>query len=288
MSDRLRILPDTGDEDQPRPRVVLLGPAAAAELSEIRQQLARLVPANSICQVASIGELADHCTQDGLPDLIIVVQTWSDEFPFSVLLQSVPLIGPFTRLLCCYGPWCVGDGRSRQDWPLALRVPLEHFESAFLREWQQLLQPANSAPYLPWTAGRDEIFRVRDGAFTLKSNPLDAVSVRVVSPDRHLAELWQALLQRSGLSSTEQPGPVANQTILWDVDPWSDEIATAWAEERQRVPATGILALQGFVTPDETHRLITVGATRVLSKLLPLNELLTEISHACESRQAPE
>ena len=276
MLDRLRILHDTGEEVLPLPRVVLLGDPGSSEFLDVRNTLTGTVPEETLTQVRDVAGLARLFQQGEFPDLIIVVQTWSDEFPFREFL-ALSGFGPLSRVLCCYGPWCVSDGRSRQDWPLALRVPLEHFAPALRREMRQLTTPVSDVAPLPWTAGRDEIYRQRQPAITVGSASGSRSVVRVISPDRKLAEMWTELVRKAGFPIAAEGAAGGGQLVLWDADPWSPEMLQRWTEFRQRFPTAKILALTGFVTPDIVRELQGLGATAVICKLLPLDALLQEI-----------
>ena len=272
MPDRLRILQNTGEEVLPLPRVVLLGDCRAAEFSSVLNTLTELVPAGTLTQIGRLAELAELYRQGNFPDLLVVVQTWSDEFPFSEFIK-LPGFGPLSRVMCCFGPWCVSDGRSRQDWPLALRVPLEHFGAALRREMLQLTAPQLAAAPLPWTAGRDEIFHTRSAVLAARSRCV----VRVISPDRRLAEMWSELLRKAGFPIAVEGSAGGGQLVFWDIDPWNVESRARWNVFRQHHPATKMVAFAGFVTPDTVSELCGLGAAAVLCKLLPLDALLQEI-----------
>lgn len=151
---------NTGAEVQPRPRVLLCGDPRTAEFQVARHDVSAIIPPETISQVTCLAELREWLADREHPDLLVIVQTWPDEFHFTDVL-ALPGFGPFSRVICCYGPWCVSDGRNRQDFPLAVRVPLEQFRSALGDEWQQLTKPDEVHSPLPWTAGRDEVFRGR-------------------------------------------------------------------------------------------------------------------------------
>ncbi len=89
--------------------------------------------------------------------LIVACQTWSDEYTagdVAAILSAAPL----ARVLCAYGRWCDSDGRTRDIWPLAVRVPVSEFEARLQRELRVL--QGTAAP-LPLTASRAEIFAAR-------------------------------------------------------------------------------------------------------------------------------
>jgi hypothetical protein len=88
------------------------------------------------------------------PDLVIVCQHWPDEFTERDVL-SILRTSPLARLTCCYGPWCESDGRTRDIWPLAVRVPVRSAADRIHRELDVI---AGFSRPLPLTASRDEIF----------------------------------------------------------------------------------------------------------------------------------
>ncbi|MDB5340754.1 MAG: hypothetical protein JWN70_6373 [Planctomycetaceae bacterium] len=276
MSDRLRILQDTGEEVLPLPRVVLLGAAGSSEFSEVQRMLSVAVPEGALTQLRNVAELAELYRQGEFPDLIIFVQTWSDEFPFRDVL-ALPGFGPLSRVLCCYGPWCVSDGRSRQDWPLALRVPLEHFGAALRAEMQQLTAPNRAEAPLPWTAGRDEIFGRRQQPISAGSASGSRCVIRVISPDRKLAEMWVELVRKAGFPVAAEGSAGGGQVVLWDADPFDQAMRERWSEFRRRFPSSKMVALVGFVTADIVSELRDLVAASVISKLLPLDLLLAEL-----------
>ncbi|MCA9079997.1 MAG: hypothetical protein KDA58_05530 [Planctomycetaceae bacterium] len=88
------------------------------------------------------------------PDLVLVCQHWSDEYRTDEVEQLLATC-PLARVICCYGPWCASDGRTRNVWPLALRVPVE--QAAMRIEAERLVALGLRAP-LPCTATVEEIF----------------------------------------------------------------------------------------------------------------------------------
>jgi hypothetical protein len=101
--------------------------------------------------------LSAASTADLTADLIVVAQSWSDQYTpadVAALLSAAPL----ARVLCVYGRWCDSDGRTRDVWPLAVRVPVAEFETRLRRELEVL---ERTLPPLPLTASRTEIFAAR-------------------------------------------------------------------------------------------------------------------------------
>ena len=93
------------------------------------------------------------------PDLILICEQHPDEYRAAEVARLLT-DSPLARIVCAYGPWCVSAGRTRNIWPLPLRVPTVAAAPRIRREARVIngeLSP------LPRTAGLDEVF-----AFDLK------------------------------------------------------------------------------------------------------------------------
>jgi hypothetical protein len=88
------------------------------------------------------------------PDLVLVCQQWPDEFSESDVRRLLSLY-PLARFVCAYGLWCESDGRSRDIWPLSVRVPVRCTADRMRRELEVV---AGLRRPLPLTASRDEIW----------------------------------------------------------------------------------------------------------------------------------
>jgi hypothetical protein len=138
------------------PPLLVIGDLFSPTMKPLRAFVEHLVESGCDARfVASVAEARALSTDDGwFPELVLVCQHGSDEFT----TQDVHgLIGrfPLARLVCCYGPWCASDGRTRDIWPLAVRVPVELAAERIRRELEVL---SGRRPPLPLTASRDEIF----------------------------------------------------------------------------------------------------------------------------------
>lgn len=89
-------------------------------------------------------------------DLCIVCQSWPDEFSPADIGQILNRAAT-ARLVCVYGECCASDGRTRDLWPPAVRVPVRDFAPRLRFELDVV---AGRAPPLPLTAARDECFAV--------------------------------------------------------------------------------------------------------------------------------
>lgn len=105
--------------------------------------------------------LSELSTQtDSVPELILVLQQFSDEY-HEEQIEGLLTEYPLSRVICCYGPWCVSDGRNRNFWPSAVRVPIAEIQQRVEREMEVI---AGIRPPLERTAGRDEIFAFEHGS----------------------------------------------------------------------------------------------------------------------------
>ena len=213
------------------------------------------------------------------PDLTVVLQSWSDQYIPADVDRLIGAI-PASDLLCIYGAWCEGDGRSRPVWPRAVRVPLRHAQSAIETS---LLRIRQGVPPLPPTASRDEAFLVRQPTLPAQrsqsTDPDSRGTALVVSPDRVLRETWANLLRLCGWnaddSSLEQIHRIASgrfDLIVHDLDP-ADACVTEslqrcrTAFETSRI--VGIASLPG----DVSHARLGGAAPFVLPKMDPLRSI---------------
>lgn len=269
------------------PRILIVGQPDSPEFQTVQDDLLSTFPEEGLEAVRDLDELSDCLSTTDVPDLIVFVQTWSDEFPFSKLI-SLPSIGPLTRLSCVHGPWCAADGRSRQDWPLALRIPLEHFRSE-LASFGLTGNDSNrrATDPIPWTAGRDEVYALHYSLLA-SERPIDISSrsnirrMRIDSPDRKLKQLWRDLFQMAGWQADDEATSAFRDVVLWDADQpsWNRtnaEVFSEWNSLKSGVMESKLIVMTGFLTPDVVARCRALEANAVVSKLLPLADLVAEI-----------
>ena len=133
--------------------IIILGEFARAEFAPVRQAIDALCP-RARRQELSVAELARGLD---CADLWIVCQSWPDEFASSTVRRIIDASAA-SRLICAYGAWCASDGRTRDAWPPAVRVPVGEFHRRLAFELDVLA--GRSVP-LPLTAARDEQFAAR-------------------------------------------------------------------------------------------------------------------------------
>ncbi len=146
------------------------------------------------------------------PDLVLVIQDTPDQFSRRDS-QRLLATWPLSRLIVCHGPWCNGDGRNRDYWPLAVRVSHTDVDNRLRREFAALAGDGN---ILPWTAGRDEIAAAE--YFQAPTSMPTTFTYRVDSAD--LA--WKTLVsaQLNGLGGVSSPEcDTTSDLLLIDADP---------------------------------------------------------------------
>jgi hypothetical protein len=284
-------------------RIVLVGEPTTPDFDAVADELLTTVPDATFRVVRDLPQFVSELENEDVPDLIIFVQTWPDEFRFSDLL-ALPWIGPLTQVLCVYGPWCVSDGRSRHDWPLALRVPLEHLGaeilSGYSRNLGRLEGPENPGPgkvgpppSIPWTAGRDEVFAARYASDDKSpagqaKGRLISRRVRIETFDLPQRQFWSELLTRAGYQLHDRTADVSCDLILWDADPaggrrTNADLLEAWSLLKGHSMTAKIVVMTGFLVPEMLARWQALGAAAVICKLLPISALLARLKRICET-----
>ena len=174
------------------------------------------------------------------PDLVVVLQETPDQFS-SGGIQQLLAAWPLARLIVCHGPWCNGDGRNRDAWPLAARVPHTRVADRLACERRLL---AGIGDGLAWTAGRDEIaaaeFAAAPAPPALPSLPAKGFAFEVVSPD----PAWSRTIadQLVALGGSVSSGPDTD-LLLIDADPWDRRRPRQLAELLRSTAPRAVLLL---------------------------------------------
>ena len=133
-----------------QPAILLVGDWQRSEMSPIRAWIDSLESPGSVQQF-------NHLPVEMIepPDLVIVCQSWPDEFSAEEVSAALGR-WPLALWICCYGAWCDSDGRTRNTWPISVRVPVREAASRLSHVWQILTEQRGEP--LPLTASRDEAF----------------------------------------------------------------------------------------------------------------------------------
>lgn len=209
--------------------------------------------------------LRETSRTNSIPDLIVIVQSWPDEFSPSEI-AGLFAFAPLARIVVAYGAWCESDGRNRHLWPLAARVPLHSAATRIEREWR-LLHEARGLEPLPLSASREEVFAADHPPLTKTSSPQ---TVLVVSPDPAYRRYLNELLASAGHticsvdSSASDSNPLA---ILFDADPWGELRVDHLQSLLQHHPTAVTIALMSLPHPEHEAAIIALGTSSVLPKL---------------------
>ncbi|MCA9051838.1 MAG: hypothetical protein KDA89_24035, partial [Planctomycetaceae bacterium] len=161
----------------------------------------------------------------------------------------------FRRLYCCYGPWCESDGRKREIWPDASRVPVCLAVSVLSDELHGL--QTGQSP-IPATASRDEVFahRCRPGVTIAATGGLQHMNGAVISPDGTFRRIVTRALKQLGLRSLHLPlipgrqkvlpresnnGPI--HLVFHDLDPWCHMVEVSLHACRTMFPSASVFGL---------------------------------------------
>jgi len=268
-------------EDRPL-RAVLLGDAQTVEMKPIARMLQEAVSIDDLCFVSDI-PAADAAAQQTawFPDLIVACQNRSDEFSRTDVDRLLSLF-PLARWVCCFGAWCESDGRNRDIWPTAIRVPAR---CAWSRIQRELAVIRGKASPLPLTASRDEAFEFDSPGDVV---PADTpCTVCVASPDAEL-RLWVAdLLRTAGYEVVVQFDQSVVDVLVMDVDPWNGRAAAELRDLCRRNSQLAVVALMTFAHPEDVQAIIACGADRVIAKLTSHTELLDAVATVCRAEKKP-
>lgn len=254
-------------------RTLLLGDPAPAEMRSVVAAVESLISSETTRHAPDVA----HCewmaeNLEWFPDLIVVLQSWPDQFPAAEAQRLLALF-PLARIVCCYGPWCDSDGRTRAIWPAAMRIPASLAVSRISRELT-VLTGSEEASFLNWTASRTEIF---DGDYSRKdSSPRNGRRIAILSPDNPWRGMMERAVRRAGGEVASNGETLSPDTILWDADPWDDDRSAELCRLRARAGAVPIIACVGFTRPDLEAALLAAGATRTCWKLSPFAVILGE------------
>lgn len=194
------------------PRVLLISGSRSAWTRAISSSVRHQLSAASIEEHGSLPSALEclHTRSDPV-EVAVICQGHPDEFSdhdVSKLLNALPL----ARLIICYGPWCNADGRRRDTWPLAVRVPHHAFAQRLSRELDIL---SGTLDPLPLTAGRDEI---ASADFAQQAEQHGApLRFHIDSSDMAFRNTTIAQLATLGGVPETSPGV---DLLLVDLDPW--------------------------------------------------------------------
>lgn len=237
--------------------LTLIGGTTSPEFSGLFQQLYQQfsnLPDSTYSDISSW----ERCeTSHRQIPLTVVFQSWSDEYS---PIEIDRLVGAtlFTGLLCCYGAWCEGDGRTHQLWPHSTRIPLRFAYQTIQAKLQRITA---GQPLLPPTAARDEVFLYRQRHNDAKLSQRRR-SALLVSPDRVYRSTFAEVMMSSGwdvssvsTGSAECRNVRPPHVIVHDLDPIGAVTADSVQECQSRFPYANLYGLSN--QPQRLSKLAT-------------------------------
>ena len=242
--------------------ILVLGESDREELRPLTRWIKARFKAESRCIYSpNVDRAFVEFSVDQFPDLMIVLQSWPNEFSTHEVTRLLSF-APLARIVVCYGAWCESDGRNRSIWPHSVRVPLSTAQTRIEREWSSL-QSACDFPSIPLSASREEAFAAEQQYGNSEQFP---PPILIDSPDvAYRQYLSECLSDANTMSEAVKPHSVC--TVLFDADPWGTErIASLKRLQNQHSNAV-IVALTSFVQPQIVEELRHLCVDRVLPKL---------------------
>ena len=242
------------------PRIILVvGRTDRDEFQPLLGWLTDRVSRGQRCvTVSDLSTVRAHFSHDEFPDLIVVLQSFPDEFSQQDV-QNLFAFAPLARVVVSYGAWCESDGRNHAIWPLSVRIPVWSANSRILREWQLIQTPDDQVP-VPWSASREEIFAADHQCLSLGGDPQ---KVLIDSSDPSFRQYLVERLMASGYQVVQDQPTL----MMFDVDPWGISRAAALNELRLKHSQAEIVALANLVQPPLVADLSRYGVRKVLPKL---------------------
>jgi len=195
-------------------QVLFLGDSRPLEMRRAFACVERAATGGMIEQVANVEQAVSLiAAADWYPDLVIVFQSWPDQFGAAEVQKLIGML-PLARWVCCFGAWCESDGRNKAIWPQSIRVPARSAEWRIRDELWVLADRRNA---LPLTASRDEIF-----GFDHSEHVMDVsvdLPVCVISADAAFRLYLQDLLRAANCRIENSQNASAAGIVVWDADP---------------------------------------------------------------------
>lgn len=258
--------------DAQRERVLILGNSQTEEMRGVMHSLQEVFDAAELECVPRLSELKTESVQ---PELVVICQNWPDEFAGRTLTELVRRF-PVSRFLCCYGVWCEADGRTRNFWPVSIRVPARAAEFR-IRQEAEIIR--GTAPAYPLTAGRDEIFHYQAAS---ESDPegdcLQGKRVGVISGDPVYRRMLEALVQSRGALIASAARRAQADLWLYDLDPW-DVVQSRLMLLGEHPVCIGMM---GLAHPETITAARLLGVDAVVCKVAPEQELFQTISRTLQ------
>jgi len=239
--------------------VLVLGEMDRAEMRSLVVWVQQhVVSAKRYVTSRDVTGIASLFANEEFPDLIVVLQSWPNEFSVSDV-NHLLAFAPLARVVVCYGAWCESDGRHFNIWPPSIRIPVWAAPSRIEREWRMVQEPIMHQA-LPWSASREEIFATGQPSIIPL---LAAQTVLIDSPDPAIRQYFAERLHETGHTVCNDEPSV----VMFDADPWSQSRIAALKSLRLQYPNAIVFALVNLIQPPLVDQLLGLGVEQVLPKI---------------------
>ena len=266
-----------------RVSVAVIGRSHASEFRGLVRQIQNSPDMQIAGQFETIAEALNAGLAEHLPtDIVVVLQAFSDEYSAA---DAGQLIGRmlFRRVFCCYGPWCLSDGRTHEIWPVVARVSVASAWSLLDQEVRNIR--AGVVALLPMAAA-EEVFAHR-AILESGDYPASYDAILIASDDRTLRETITEMLRHTANQVFECGASVsqlqraletlqtadavhARVSVMLDIDGQENRESELLHLIRSAFPASHLLRLTSFPQAvPETFRY-----DRVIDKLEVSSQLL--------------
>ena len=242
-----------------RVSVAIIGSSHASEFRGLVRQIQNSRDMQITGQFETIAEALTAGLAEHLPaDVVVILQAYSDEYSAA---DAGQLIGRmlFRRVLCCYGPWCLSDGRTHEIWPVVARVSVASAWSVLQQEIRNIR--AGVVALLPMAAA-EEVFAQR-AVLESVDYPASYDVILIVSDDRTLrgtiaemlrhtanqvfdcgtgvTQIQPALLKLNAAEATH-----SKVRVLLDIDGQENRESELQMVIRSKCPACHLIRLTSF------------------------------------------
>jgi hypothetical protein len=221
-------------------QILIIGQTNRAEAQSLMEWIPATLHGAQFTQHLGMEQAIVELTQtQQIPDLIVVIQSHLDEY-CQRGIDELGRLAPLARWVVCSGAWCESEGRTRQLWPLAVRVPLRSATLRLFDEWRMLC--GENVKPLPLSGSREEAFEADHGPL-LKATV--SISVLVDSPDVEYSRYLSELLAASGhtVLARDASSDSSPQVILCDLDPWGQARRQSAEHLLERYPHAQLVGL---------------------------------------------
>ena len=254
-------------------RVLMIGDDSRTEMRAVVSWVEQRTTAQTLRRARTVPEFLAQSGREWQPDLIVALESHPDEYSQGDV-ANLFAAAPLSRIVCCAGAWSEAAGRTRNIWPLALRIAAAAIPRLDC-EWMLIENRPGESP-LPPTASREEWFAAHHPAFL--AGRRNGKRVFVASPDAAYRQMLGDLLTASGRTLCNDDSS-ASAVLIVDVDPWSSAQAAA---VQSRASRCAVIAVSGWITPELADELDRAGVRAVLPKLGDHRRLLEIIENADE------